>query len=139
MFPESVLPVTEIVAPSLSMAPPNAAELPERVTPLTVSVPRLRMAPPSPSRPAEPLGLLATPLPLMMFRLTRLTVVPAATSNTREEPPPLTVGVREGTLSMVTFLFRKSSPFVSTMGLLMAAVNWIVSPLWAWATAYRRV
>ena len=69
------------------------------------------------------------PLPSMMLRLIRLTVAPAATSNTRERPSPLMVAVWPGTLSMVTFRLNTSSPCVSTMGLLMAAVSKIVSPL----------
>ena len=115
--------------------PKSPTELPDRVLSLTVSVPRLRMAPPRLSSAAVPPGLLARPLPSMRFRLSRVTLAPAEISKIRDMASPLMVGVWAGTLSMVTFRLTTSSPWVSTMGAVMAAVSRMVSPLWAWATA----
>ena len=129
-----VLPLT-VALPKLSRPPPAPAELLVKVLPLTVNVPRLRTAPPWPSSLLVPLGLLATPSPSMRSRLLRVTLVPAAISKIREFLSPLIVGVRDGTLWIVTSWLRTSSPWVSTIGSLTAAVNWMVSPLWAWATA----
>ena len=86
---------------------------------------------PSPSKLPLPLGLLATPSPPMRSTSLRLTLAPAAISNIREPPSPLIVGVPDHALDGHVLAQDQLALGQHDRGL-TAAVDWMVSPLWAW-------
>src|SRR6058998_206597 len=114
---ENVEPLSPM-APALKMPPPSKAALPETVQPLSVSVPWLRMPPPKRSQEATD-EADATPLPLLIVRPLRVTMVFWATSNTRDGGGdfPRVAGLLPLMVSwpapgpwIVRFLVRPSSP-----------------------------
>ena len=109
--------------------------MPDRVLALTVSVPWLRMPPP---RSLTWVPEWATPL--LIVRPLRVTeLVPVATSNTREWPPPLIVSSPAPGPAMVKSWLMSSSPLVSVMVWpFRLGAKTMVSPLWAAAMSARK-